>query len=104
MSTQLLIYERAVPLSSQRHKEWSVKTGADYAFARQVNSVPLVAVEFPHAAAEYSIVFAGKDEAMMPIAILGMRDNENLVPERSERLGRKIYPCLYPPLSIRFFK
>ena len=50
MSTQLLIYERAVPLSSQRHKDWSVKTGTDYVFARQVNSVPLVAVEFPHAA------------------------------------------------------
>jgi len=93
MSTQLLIYERAVPLSSQRHKEWSVKTGADYAFARQVNSVPLVAVEFPHAAAEYSIVFAGKDEAMMPITILGMRDNENLYLNEANGWDAKYIPA-----------
>lgn len=93
MSTQLLIYERAVPLSSQRHKGWSVKTGADYAFARQVNSVPLVAVEFPHAAAEYSIVFAGKDETMMPIAILGMRDNENLYLNETNGWKAKYIPA-----------
>ena len=93
MSTQLLIYERAVPLSSQRHKGWSVKTGNDYAFARQVNSVPLVAVEFPHAAAEYSIVFAGKDEAMMPIVILGMRDNENLYLNETNGWKAKYIPA-----------
>ncbi|MCD2452319.1 SapC family protein [Methylicorpusculum oleiharenae] len=93
MSTQLLIYERAVPLSSQRHKGWSVKTGADYAFARQVNSVPLVAVEFPHAAAEYSIVFAGNDEAMMPVVILGMRENENLYLNESNAWTAKYIPA-----------
>jgi len=93
MSTQLLIYERAVQLSSQRHKGWSVKTGSDYAFARQVNSVPLVAVEFPHAAAEYSIVFAGTDEAMMPIVILGMRDNENLYLNETNGWKAKYIPA-----------
>ncbi|MBS3952354.1 MAG: SapC family protein [Methylomicrobium sp.] len=93
MSTQLLIYERAVPLSSQRHKGWSVKTGTDYAFARQVNSVPLVAVEFPHAAAEYSIVFAGNDEAMMPVVILGMRENENLYLNEANAWTAKYIPA-----------
>ena len=89
----MLIYERAVQLSSSQHKDWSVKTGTDYAFARQVNSVPLVAVEFPHAAAEYSIVFAGEGEAMMPIVILGMREDENLYLNEANSWGAKYIPA-----------
>jgi SapC protein len=78
MATQLLIYETAVPVSSGRHGSSSVEVGSDYAFARNVNSVPLMAVEFPNAASEYAIVFAGAQEAMMPAVILGLRGNENL--------------------------
>lgn len=78
MAAQQLIYEKAVPLSKARHADWSVETGADYAFSRNVNSVPLMAVEFPGAAAEYAIVFAGNEEAVMPAVILGMREHENL--------------------------
>jgi hypothetical protein len=77
MATQLLIYETAVPVSAARHRDACVEVGTDYAFARNVNSVPLMAVEFPHAAPEYAIVFAGKDE-LMPAVILGVRGNENL--------------------------
>lgn len=75
--TQLLIYETAVPVSKARHADCSVNTGSGYAFSRKVNSVPLMAVEFPAAAPEYAIVFAGKDGVIMPSVILGMRGNEN---------------------------
>jgi hypothetical protein len=78
MSSQLLIYESAVPVSAQRHADASVEAGADYGFSRRVNSVPLMAVEFPHAAAEYAIVFGGTAEAFVPAVILGMRADENL--------------------------
>ena len=78
MAAQQLIYQTAVPVSKTRHAQWSVEIGADYAFSRKVNSVPLMAVEFPGAAAEYAIVFAGNEEAVMPAVILGMRDQENL--------------------------
>jgi hypothetical protein len=78
MATQLLIYEAAVPINPARHGQWSVEVGNDYAFSRNVNSVPLMAAEFDHAAAEYPIVFAGTKEGSMPVAILGMRGNENL--------------------------
>jgi hypothetical protein len=78
MSSQLLIYESAVPVSSTRHAEASVEVGADYGFTRKVNSVPLMAVEFPHAAAEYAIVFGGTADAFVPAVILGMRGDENL--------------------------
>ena len=78
MTRQLLIYERATPVSSKQHGNWSVKTGTDYSFARDVNSVPLMAVEFPTAAPEYAIVFAGTEESVMPAVILGMREKENV--------------------------
>ena len=78
MSAQLLIYESAVPVSRTRHENLSVQVGGDYSFSKTVNSVPLIAVEFPHAAAEYAIVFAGNETAVMPAVILGLRGNENL--------------------------
>lgn len=78
MSTQLLIYETAVPVSSGRHGKCSVEAGNNYAFARNVNSIPLMAVEFPQAAPEYAIVFAANGENVVPVVILGARQNENL--------------------------
>jgi hypothetical protein len=74
----MLIYETAFPVSARRHAQWSVEPSGDYAFSAKVNSVPLMAVEFPPAAAEYAIVFAGKDDAVMPVVILGMRGNQNV--------------------------
>ena len=76
MDKQLLIYEKAITLSSQRHADWSVMVGENYSFAKDVNSVPLIAAEFSHTAAEYPIVFAG-NEQVMPIAVLGIRNGEN---------------------------
>lgn len=78
MTTQLLFYERAVPLSKERHADWSVETGGDYSFARHVNAVPLLATEIPAAAAEYAIVFTGTSETVMPAALLGIRNDENV--------------------------
>jgi len=78
MTTQLLFYERAVPLSKERHADWSVETGGDYSFARNVNAVPLLATEIPAAASEYAVVFTGTSEAVMPAALLGIRTDENI--------------------------
>lgn len=78
MSTQLLFYETAVPVSHARHARCHVDTARDYGFTRKVNSVPLMAVEFPFAASEYAIVFARTGAEVVPVVILGARSNENL--------------------------
>lgn len=78
MATQLLIYENAVPVNRARHGGWSVEVGGDYNFCRNINSVPLMAVELPQAAHDYPIVFAGSGDQIMPAVILGLRGNENL--------------------------
>jgi hypothetical protein len=76
MGAQATIYEKAAPVSRVRHGGWSVKKGGDYSFAKKLNSIPLLAVEFMAAVSEYAIVFVG-GEAVMPVVILGMRDEEN---------------------------
>lgn len=78
MSKTLLIYERAVPVNQERHAGWSVKTDNNYSFAREVNSMPLLAQEFRSAVREYPIVFAGTESQVTPAVLLGMRESENL--------------------------
>ena len=46
---QLLFYEQATPVTTDRHGKWSVQLGQDYAFSRSTNSVPLTRVEFSRA-------------------------------------------------------
>ena len=78
MSKQLLIYNNAQAVSSQRHLNWSIKAESNYSFANQANSLPLTAVEFTAASEEFPIVFAGKDNQIMPVVVMGTRDNQNL--------------------------
>jgi hypothetical protein len=77
MATQLLFYEAAVPVTASRHGNLSIEP-RDYSFTKSINSVPLTAIEFPAAAADYCIVFAGQAGGVMPAAILGVRTSENL--------------------------
>lgn len=78
MTTQLLIYETAVPVSSGRHGKCSVEMGENYGFARSVVSVPLMTVEFAQAAGDYAIVFSASGGEVVPVVVLGARQNENL--------------------------
>lgn len=75
---QQLFYADAKPISPSAHADLSVKTGADFSFASAVNAVPLLAAEFPAASAEYPIVFAGGADAIMPVALVGVRGRRNL--------------------------
>jgi len=90
---QLLIYETAVPVSSLHHANACVAVGGTYEFSKKVNSVPLMAVEFPFAAPEYPIVFAGAKESLMPAVILGMRDKENVYLDAAGTWQAKYLPA-----------
>jgi hypothetical protein len=93
MTTQLLIYKTAVPVSRARHAGWFVETKPNYAFSGEINSVPLMAVEFPQAAPEYAIVFAGTDNEILPAVILGVRGDENLFVGPDAQWGAKYIPA-----------
>ncbi len=92
MATQMLIYERAVPVSLQRHRDWYIKTGTDYRFAGKVNSVPLVGAEVTVAAQTFPIVFAGEAD-LVPVVLLGVRDGENLFVDADGTWDGKYIPA-----------
>jgi hypothetical protein len=78
MARQLLIYQSAVPISAARHAHVSVEANDSYAFSAGINAVPLMAVEFPRASAEYAIVFTAEGDDVMPAVVLGVRNEQNL--------------------------
>jgi hypothetical protein len=78
MAKQLLIYESAVPLSPSRHGKAWFEPSRDYGFSAHINSVPLMAVEFPPATAEYAIVFSAAGGDVLPMVVLGVRPDRNL--------------------------
>ena len=78
MAGQALFYEQATALSADRHGDWCVETGVDFAYSRNTNSVPLMAVEFERAVAHYPIVFvAGGTDEILPVAVLGLDERHN---------------------------
>lgn len=93
MSKQLLIYNRAKPLNSNTHRDWSIKSGASYDFAKEVNSVPLTAVEFTAAAQEFPIVFAGNDDQVMPLVVMGAKDNQNVFVDEQGQFSANYVPA-----------
>ena len=93
MPRQLLIYDAAVPLTHDRHRDCSVETGTHYEFSAKINSIPLTAVEFPFAAAEYTVVFGGTKENAMPVALVGLRDDENLFLSKEGGWAAKYRPA-----------
>ncbi|WP_413171465.1 SapC family protein [Anabaena azotica] len=93
MTTKLLIYNQARPVSPQRYKDWSVKTGTDYSFAQYLNSMPLMSVEFPAASTEYPIVFTGTEQEIIPAIILGVKSQENLYVTNTGKWEAKYIPA-----------
>ena len=101
MTKQLMIYERAVPVSSDEHRDLSVVMGRDYGFARELNAVPLVAAEVAAAAREFPVVFTGSDESIVPTAILGTGDGANPFVAEDGSWNRALRSGLPAPLPIR---
>lgn len=104
MSTQLLIYRSAVPVTGARHFDCSIEARQDYAFSSEVNSVPLTAVEFPFAASEYPIVFVASETDVLPAVILGLRDKQNLYLTESGTWDAKYVPAFVRRYPFVFSK
>ncbi|MDF3980755.1 SapC family protein [Luteibacter sp. PPL201] len=77
---EVLFYERPVPLNRTTHRELRLKAVNNIHFAAKAHSVPLTGVEFAPASRDFPILFAGETmETAGPMALLGLRQNENLL-------------------------
>lgn len=89
------LYSRPEPLNAEQHGGLGlVRSDAPFGFAETGHAVPVHVTEFGPAAINYPIVFAGDDRT--PIAILSIRQNENLFIQNG-----RYEPEAYIPAFIR---
>jgi hypothetical protein len=75
----LLFYDNPVALNKVDHKDTKIKRLANhFKFAAKTNSVIVSGVEFSEAAKEYAVVFAKSGDNVVPVTLLGLRNEENL--------------------------
>ena len=91
-----LFYKDPHPIHNVRHAGKALKKPIDFGFARAANAVAIHTQEFRAAATSYPIVFADEDPPM-PLAILGIRDGENLFIDENGRWT----PGTYIPSYVR---
>lgn len=72
-----LFYSQPIPLDAKKHNNAGLKKNFGRHFCTQVNAVPINMIEMPQISHYYPIAFS-PDENATPVALLGVRDNENL--------------------------
>lgn len=72
------LFSDIAPLAFETHKGMSLDASVGYGFAQAQSVAPLVVREFAEAARDYALVFIGAAEKPVPVAVLGLRKNENL--------------------------
>ena len=74
-----LFYKKVVPLNKEVHGELYIEGIEGYTHTQETNSIYIAAIEFLQVSREYPIVFAkGADDAVFPVALLGLEKNKNL--------------------------
>src|SRR4051812_33910209 len=87
-------YEKPVLLDRDRHRRLRVRPSNNFAFARKANSVYLAGIEFNEAMKEYAIVFTrAANNRMVPVAMLGLRAQENLFVDDEDRWEGRYVPA-----------
>lgn len=77
LSGTVLFYGKPEPLSIEAHGKLGVDpVEQPYSFVASTNIVPLTVTEFAPAALSYPVIFVG--DARQPVAVLGLRQGENL--------------------------
>ena len=93
-STMPIFYKNPQPLEPVRHAKAGLSPKTHFGFARGTNAVALTLSEFGMAARNYPIVFSSASP-VVPFAVLGVRDNENLFLEQDGRWREDAYVPAY---------
>jgi len=87
------LYRRVVPVATSHHAGCAIETQQDYAFARELDVVPLMATEVPSAALDYPVVFVRHDDQVLPVALLGLGQHRNLFLDDQDRWTEGYVPA-----------
>lgn len=73
-------YKNIIAIDKEKHKDLRIKIDNNYKQFSNTNALPIAGIEFIEAAREHAIAFINyQNEGVIPVYILGIRDNENLV-------------------------
>ena len=72
-----LFYKAPAPLDAKKHAKLGLKSNFGLGFTSKVNAVPINMIEMPQICHFYPIAFS-PDGFATPVALLGLRDSENL--------------------------
>lgn len=72
-----LFYTNPTPLDAKAHARMALKKNFGLGFTKSVNAVPVNLIELPQVCHAYPIAFS-PDATGTPVAIMGLRDHENL--------------------------
>ncbi len=86
-------YKKVVALSNKGHADWKIKTTDDYSFTSGSNAVLITVIEFSFIACEYPIVFVETSGKFKPVAILGLKPNQNFFLCKDNSWGGKYIPA-----------
>ncbi len=91
----LLFYDKPIALNSEAHRNLKIKPSDDgFKFSGKTNSVLLAGVEFLEGCKHFPIVFAKvADQRVLPVALLGFRDAENLFVDADGRWKGEYVPA-----------
>jgi hypothetical protein len=89
-----LFYKNPTPLDKQKHEGLALKKDFNFSFTKEVNAVPVNLIEMPQICHFYPIAFS-PDASATPVAILGLRDNENLFVNEKGTWGEQAYIPAY---------
>lgn len=85
-----LFYKKPIPLDAKKHSDLSLKSNFGFGFTADANAVPVNMIEMPQVASFYPIAFS-PDENATPVAILGLRDKENLFLDEKKQWDNTLY-------------
>lgn len=89
-----MFYSRPEALSPERHGDLGLEPSDDAGFAARTQAIPITLPEFPAACRIYPIVFVGRD-VPQPVAIVGLRQQQNLFVDKDGHWKRGAYVPAY---------
>lgn len=95
MTKQLLIYDNVVPVNRQAHRQTSVRQTTSFKFAREVNSIPIVDVEFSRVCLEMPILFARTETGLVSLALLGAQQDRNTFVDDDDNWTGRYVPAFF---------
>lgn len=89
-----LFYKNPVPLDGKGHTKLALVKDFGLGFTQGINAVPVNLIELPQICHFYPIAFSPDDNAT-PVAIIGLRDNENLFLDNNNQWEEDTYIPAY---------